>query len=275
MRPTVSSTEAKSPAVTGTRRSVAELLEPLERLARRSPNLILPSGSQFDRDAKPLELPRYVFVGPKGGDEPVCIGLFAAIHGDEPAGAQALVTFLSLLDQRPELATGYCLFAYPVCNPSGFEDDTRCSRSGCDLNREFWTDSSEPEVRQLEHELCTRAFHGIVSLHSDDTSHGLYGFVRGATLTKHLLRPALDAAAQVLPRNFDEVIDGFSARNGIIRESYPGVLGARPDTRPRPFEIILETPQAAPQYQQERAFVIALQTILTEYRKLLAYAPNL
>jgi hypothetical protein len=37
----------------------------------------------------------------------------------------------------------------------------------------------------------------------------------------------------------------------------------------------LETPQAAPQYQQERALVATLQTILAEYQKLMAYAPNL
>ncbi len=38
---------------------------------------------------------------------------------------------------------------------------------------------------------------------------------------------------------------------------------------------VLETPHAAPQYQQERALVAALQTILAQYQKLMAYAPNL
>jgi hypothetical protein len=94
-------------------------------------------------------------------------------------------------------------------------------------------------------------------------------------LTKHLLSPALAAAEQILPRNENAIIDGFNARNGIIREGYAGVLGAPPKLRPRPFEIIFETPQAAPQYLQEKALVVALQTILTEYRKFIAYAPNL
>ena len=83
------------------------------------------------------------------------------------------------------------------------------------------------------------------------------------------------AAELILPRNYDEIIDGFEARNGIIREGYQGILGAPPGVRPRPFEIILETPQSAPHYQQERALVAALQTILSEYRKFIAYAPNL
>jgi protein MpaA len=48
-----------------------------------------------------------------------------------------------------------------------------------------------------------------------------------------------------------------------------------PRNRPRPFEIIYETPHAAPQYQQEKACVVALRAILNEYRRMMAYAPNL
>jgi murein peptide amidase A len=257
------------------RRSTAKLLAPLNRMAVASSNLLVQTVGTFIQDGETYELPRYVFVGPKGGDEPIRIGLFAGIHGDEPAGSYALVQFLSLLDRFPELAKGYCLFAYPVCNPTGFEDNTRYSRGGRDLNREFWQRSNEPEVRLLEQELRTHSLHGIVSLHADDTSHGLYGFAHGATLTKHLIEPALKAAEEFLPRNHENIIDGFNARRGIIRKGYQGILSAPPKNRPRPFEIILETPHAAPQYRQEKALVVALQEILNEYRKMVAYAPNL
>ena len=200
--------------------SIPNLLEPLKQIARHSPNLIAKAVGRFDSDGRTYELPRYVFVAPQGGDEPIRIGMFAAIHGDEPATAHALVQFLTLLDANPDLAAGYCLFVYPVCNPIGFEDHTRCLRRGRDLNREFWNHSQEPEVRWLEEELCTHAFHGIIALHADDTSHGVYGFVSGATLTQHLLKPALAAAEQLLPRNEGDIIDGFQARNGIIRGGY-------------------------------------------------------
>jgi hypothetical protein len=137
---------------------------------------------------------------------------------------------------------------------------TRHSRRGRDLNREFWQGSTEPEVRLLEQELEQHAFHGIVSLHTDDTSEGLYGFVGGATLTKHLIAPALEAAEAVLPRNRQDRIDGFEARDGIIRDCYDGVLSAPPGTRPRPFEIILETPHRAPEFAKEQALVAAVGT---------------
>jgi protein MpaA len=257
------------------RRSIPELLGPLERLAAGAPDLVVNHGAQFTSGGQAYVLPRYLFIGPRGGGDLLRVGLFAGIHGDEPEGVHALIQFLGQLSRRPELATGYCLFAYPLCNPTGFEDRTRVARSGKDLNREFWNGSNEPEVRLLESELVTHAFDGIISLHTDDTSHGFYGFARGATLTRHLIEPALQAAEQFLPRNGNETIDGFRARKGIIRDTYPGVLSAPPKVRPRPFEIVLETPQEAPSYLKEAALVAALRMILSKYREFISYAPNL
>jgi murein peptide amidase A len=256
-------------------RSIAELLAPLDRIAAESSNLVVNHSAQFESDGQTYELPRYLFIGPKGGDDMIRVGIFAGLHGDEPEGVHALIQFLSLLERNPELASGYCLFLYPVCNPTGFEDRTRHARTGKDLNREFWNGSVEPEVRLLQSELVAHSFHGIISLHTDDSSHGFYGFAHGATLTKNLVEPALQAAEQFLPRNGNEKIDGFRARKGIIRDTYPGVLSAPPKVRPRPFEIILETPQTPPNYLKEAAFVAALRMILTRYREFIAYAPNL
>ncbi len=257
------------------RRSIPSLLAPLEQIAAHSPNLVADHSARFSSDGQGYDLPRYVFVGPKGGDEAIRVGLFAGIHGDEPEGVHALVGFLRLLHRKPELAEGYRLFVYPVCNPTGFEDRTRHARTGKDLNREFWNGSNAPEVQLLESELRAHSFHGIISLHTDDSSHGFYGFAHGATLTRSLIEPALRAAEQFLPRNGQGTIDGFRARNGIIRDRYPGTLSAPPKARPRPFEIILETPHAPPSYLKEAALIAALQVILARYREFIAYAANL
>jgi len=256
-------------------RSTASVLAPLAKIAEHSPNLVVNHGAKFKNAGETYELPRYLFVGPRGGDTPIRIGVFAAIHGDEPEGARAMVEFIKLLETKPELAAGYCLSLYPICNPTGFEDGTRYSRGGKDLNREFWKNSDQPEVRLLQAELISHSFHGIISLHTDEMSSGFYGFARGATLTKHLIEPALQTVEKILSRDTRPIIDGFEARNGVIYDTCDGILSAPPKVRPRPFEIILETPKAPLTYVREQAFVTALQTILVEYRKFIAYAPNL
>jgi hypothetical protein len=249
-------------------RSVELFLKPLLELAKAD------FLGTFESHGRTYSIPRFTFRGPNSAD-PIRIGLFGAIHGDEPATALALAAFLGTLVTQPEIAENFQLQIYPLCNPTGFEDNTRHSRTGRDLNREFWRESIQPEVQILEQELQHGHFSGIVQLHADDTSDGIYGFVRGHTLTENILRPALDAAAKILPRNFNAIIDGFAARDGIIYDIYEGVLAAPARMDPVPFEIIFETPHAAPVELQVNALVVALRTILAEYRRLVSFAANI
>jgi hypothetical protein len=53
------------------------------------------------------------------------------------------------------------------------------------------------------------------------------------------------------------------------------VLKALPGLPRPPFEITLETPQKAPLHRQVEALVAALQTILIEYRYLIAIGQNI
>jgi hypothetical protein len=255
-------------------RSVSKFAAPLEQIAAESPSLVAGHRPIKDGDDSSWLL-RYLFIGPKDGDVPTRIGIFAGIHGDRPEGSHSIVRFIRLLESHPELARGYALSLYPICNPTGFEDATRLSRRGKDLNREFWNHSVEPEVRVLQKELLSRSFDGIISLHTADTNLGFYGVVRGADLTEALINPALAAAEEFLPRDPRSVIDGVPSQAGVVRDSFPNILGAPPTSRPRPFEITLEAPSAAPMFLKECAFVSALQAILVEYRNFLAYALNL
>jgi hypothetical protein len=252
------------------RRSVASFLEPLLALPKIQCDFL----GAFDIQGTKYSLPRFTVFGPNSSD-PIRIALFGAIHGDEPAGAFAIAHFLSATQVQPEIAENFIIQAYPVCNPTGFEDNSRSSRRGRDLNREFWRGSVEPEVEILEHELRTGHFNGIIQLHADDTSDGIYGFVRGHTLTENLLRPALQEAGRILPRNSNATIDGFAARDGIIYDHYDGVLAAPARMEPVPFEIILETPHRAPLDQQVEALVVAIFAILREYRQIVSFAANI
>jgi protein MpaA len=252
------------------RRSIPRFLEPLLRL----PAVQADALGSFQVGDDKYSLPCFTFRGPNSAD-PIRIGLFGAIHGDELAGALALARFLQDLSASPHLAENFLLHIYPICNPTGFEDNTRHSRRGRDLNREFWKASVEAEVQVLENELRTRHFNGLIQLHADDTSDGIYGFVRGHTLTENLLRPALGEAGRILPRNINATIDGFAARDGIVYDHYEGVLAAPTQIDPVPFEIIFETPHSAPMDLQVQALVVALRTILGEYRRLISFAANI
>src|ERR1700761_8709444 len=194
-RPAMSSHSAK---VRAGRKNFRDALAPLHRA--KGPWLTTTLGTwAVGLDDYALE--QFLFVGPRGGGDYYRVGIFAGMHGDEIAGIEAATRFLQELARTPELARGYEVYVYPLCNPSGFEDGTRHSRSGRDLNREFWVGTHEPEVQLMEQQIRTLRFDGIISLHADDESCGLYAFALGAQVTQYVVEPALSAAEKVLPRN--------------------------------------------------------------------------
>jgi hypothetical protein len=256
-------------------RSLAALPSRLFELADRCPRLQAGLAGEFPSEGRTFGLPRLRFTGPGAGHEPIRLGLFAGVHGDEAAGCAALAEFTAALACEPARAAGYELFIYPLCNPTGCEAGTRENASGRDLNREFWKDSDQPEVRILEGELRRNRFQGVLTLHADDTSEGLYGYAHGRVLNESLLKPALRAAERLLPCDRRGIIDGFPARESVIDACFQGVLAAPPDQRPQPFDLIFETPGRASFDLQVCAAVAALDAILSEYRGFISYAQDL
>ena len=211
------------------------------------------------------EMPRYRWNTPTSPTF-YRIGIFAGIHGDEESGVLAAIQFLRELQINPDISEFYELFVYPICNPWGFDAGCREGASGKDLNRCFWGDHEEEDVRLLEGELRTKRFDGIVSLHTDDTSEGIYGYVNGSTLTRHLLEPALRTTSSIIPRDVRPEIDTHPAKDSMIFGGYQGILGAPEDQHPQPFSIVFETPHHAPLGKQVEAHLSAIREILSLFR---------
>jgi protein MpaA len=254
------------------RPTAAELLAPAREVADRCPPSTV---AEWKINGTRHVLESFTFRGPAGGGTMVRVGIFAGIHGDEVAGVAAAARFIKSLVTDPRIAGGYELTIFPLCNPTGLAAGTRLAASGRDLNREFWLGSSEREVLVLEREIRTRRLDGIIALHADDETPGLYAFALGAQVTEHVVEPALRAAERILPRNRHPVIDNFVAENGLIRKGYPGMLCAPPEQSPRPFEIVFETPTSADFELQVEANLVFLRTALEQYLQLQAVGQDL
>lgn len=257
------------------------LLEPLRAFARDEAaqaarvGLTIETIAAFAHEEQRHEIVRVRLAGPYAGHDPIRLGLFAGIHGDEPAGCSALVEFALALAADPGRVAGYELFIYPVLNPVGLSRGSRVNHANKDLNREFWCDSTEVEVQAIERELRSHEFHGIITLHADDTCEGVYGYAHGRTLNEALLGPALAASKRFLPLDERGVIDGFPASAGLICDCFAGVLSAPPEQRPQPFDVIFETPAHAPLAAQVAATVAALDAIVATYPGFISYAQDL
>jgi hypothetical protein len=276
MRAVIPAYRTHSPVVPGTYREevgpAQRLLAPLFRLAENSDSIIAGSVGEFNVRDKLYQIPRFIFMGPKGGGDTIRVGIFAAIHGDETEGTETIMALFQDLEKRPSTAKGYHIYAYPVCNPAGFDAATRHNARGQDLAAQFWRGSKQPEVYYLERELGVHHFVGVISLHTCNhaPSHGFFGLTRNSILNAMLVQPALEAARQfILPDSENHPDQSAPSREGF-RSMCADFLTRSRELNPAPFEINFETPRLASKISQIQGTVAALKVILESYRTLIA-----
>jgi len=107
-------------------------------------------------EGRPIEV--YTF-----GDGERTILLMAGVHGDEQTGVRIVGSILDRLRTADLSALNEQIVVMPLCNPDGYEANTRRNARGIDINRNFptkdfgsgeekpgWTEpASEPETRAI------------------------------------------------------------------------------------------------------------------------------
>lgn len=173
--------------------------------------------------ARAGELP--VFVVEANVDVAVSLYLSAGIHGDEPAGTEALITWC---EQRWRHLQGFYLLIFPCLNPWGLQHNNRMDARGRDLNRGYRR-SDVPVIQAQKKFLRGRKFNFAVMLHEDFDAHGVYLYeIPG---TKPFWGEALIAAAELhLPAEPRKRVEGRRCRHGVIRTRVtPATLPEHPE----------------------------------------------
>jgi len=251
------------------------LLKPLLDLVENSDYLIGGSVGQFLVEQNLFQIPRFIFMGPTGGGDTIRLGVFAGLHGDDPEGAEALVELLQELETAPQVARGFHIYAYPICNPIGFAARTRSNAAGDDLAGQFWSGSSQPEVYYLERELGVLRFHGVISLQTQNHSGGFLVDTKSAILNRALAQPAIQATQRFLPGSILKTESDTGSLHALPNAAMPDFLTITDELDPSPFELHIGIPKHAPQPSQIHGTVGALKSILDSYRSLLSIGQNL
>ena len=247
-------------------------LDPVHSLARTSNHLITSNGFDFRIGGRRFTIPKFLFLGEKGGTAPFEIGIFAGFEPGHASTSQAVADLLIDLEWIPDLAENYVVFAYPVANPRAFSQEPD---SAPNLNELFWQHSAEPEAGFLEKELKRHAFQGIITFNLDEQSRGFYAAAKSAVIAREIIQPALHVASRAIPLDSDPVRVLEVSRTGRVSGQPKGRLSAPRDAHPRPFEISLHAPAAASRESQVAGLVLATKTILREYRKFIGHAQHL
>ena len=93
------------------------------------------------------------------------------MHGDEPAGVEAVLQFLAR--DNTALLKNFSFVIIPCINPYGYVHDTRETRNGVDINRSFETDDVA-EVTIIKKALGQTQFSLTIDFHEDYDATGFY-----------------------------------------------------------------------------------------------------
>ncbi|MGB8353747.1 MAG: M14 family metallocarboxypeptidase [Chthoniobacteraceae bacterium] len=147
-------------------------------------------------------------LGVKGG-----LYISAGIHGDEPAGVEALITWaeknIHILSELP------CLL-FPCLNPWGLINNRRTDQNGVDLNRIFHL-KNLPSIEAMKQLIEPHHFAASLMLHEDYDGQGLYLYETEFAVP-FWGEKFLKAARSVIPIDNRIRIDGRKQlKPGIVR----------------------------------------------------------
>jgi hypothetical protein len=211
-------------------------------------------------------------------------------HGDEPAGAEAVVRFLETTryTRWPDVA----FTLTPCTNPWGYVHSRREIPGGRDLNRAFHRATRlTAQVTLYKRVLRGRRFDLFVDCHEDVDAPGLYVFARGGDLGHRIVEAVRAAGGPIHPGDLVDgeipLLDGvvnFGTRRRrprvgatrhlsgyVSRYHQPDPLGRLPlhraprASRPQPVSYAaatVETPTRLPIRQRVKMHLTAIDAAL-------------
>lgn len=213
--------------------------------------------SLADVDGEPLF---YLETPPAATVEPVYLS--AGIHGDEPAGTEALLAWAESESAR---LRSWPLLIFPCLNAWGLRHNVRTDAAGADINRGFHT--AHPVVAAVKRIVGDRRLRMSVHLHEDYDGEGMY--VYEISRRKLWAEALLEAAKPWVPIDGRKKIDISRAKGGIVRRRISRHRFARigyPESIWLFFEhthhaFTIETPSEFALERRVGALVAALQEI--------------
>ena len=189
----------------------------------------------------------------------------AGLHGDEPAGPQAVLRFLHEYD-----ATRYDNVRFlilPCINPFGYVHDTRENRAGVDLNRVFEVNNPPEEAHLVKAAVAGERFDFAIDFHEDWEAAGFY-FYEGRKSENWIGPEVIKNVESVCPIDREHDENDLPITDGVFRvDPGWGLQGFTPYLLAFHSDhvMICETPTSLPMRQRTAAHLKALETVLGHY----------
>ena len=190
------------------------------------------------------------------------------VHGDEPAGVEAVLQFLETM--APDYGRHFQFVVIPCVNPSGFEAGTRENGSRQDINRAM-SDDGVIESVTLRRAIAGQHYDLFFDLHEDYEATGFYMY-EIERRDQLLGAGVVEAVKEIGPIDSDENTD-----EGLDMPVSEGLFRINPVWRTAGWSayayfesashgVLTETPSTAwPLQQRVDAHLTAMKLVLDHY----------
>lgn len=174
---------------------------------------------RLDQLGRASELPFWRVRVPPRGRLHTRVCLAAGIHGDEPAGLEAVLRLI----ETGSFPHGVAVDCFPCMNPAGWMAGTRGDGVVDDLNRTFDVDSPPAPVTWFRSAVESQPYDLYIDLHEDSRAEGFYLFEleRGEAPLGPAIAQAVAQSGRPLaaPDHLKHLIedDGFEQAYGPFR----------------------------------------------------------
>jgi hypothetical protein len=252
-------------------RSYDEVADRIRKAAGQAKECNLSSPGKIK--SNPVNYPFYtLFISlkdKKGPKSAVCLS--AGIHGDEPAGVEAMLSLLENPDLYKPFLSKVDFTIFPCINPYGYEHNTRTNGQGLDLNRQFDKKQAAEEVAFVRGAVEGKKFALSMEFHEDVDSDGFYLYElkeQGPYFGEAIVQKV----SKHCPINLREEIEEMPSSGGVIRRSTGQVLSREKDwpqaiyqfRKGTPHTITTETPVTLPLQDRAKLHLIAFDTALKQ-----------
>ena len=196
-------------------RSYTEVIHRLKNLRERLNNFVITKLGEVHCSTENYDM-FCIQVGTSANPYVKRICLAAGIHGDEPAGVEAMLTFLENFDEYAALLEGVEVIILPCDNPFGYERNVRGNADGLDLNQQFRDSNRTPEILMIKKAIGQYNFDMSLDFHEDVEAEGFYLWERKFPNLKSIGDAVIQRMAQEYPIERKSQIEGFPNRQGVI-----------------------------------------------------------
>jgi len=196
-------------------RSYLQVVKRLEAVARNETGLKLSLLGKIH--SNPIDYDLYLIrsqKAPRFFRRRVC--LCAGIHGDEPAGVEAILTLLEDPPRLGRMLDELHLTILPCINPYGFEHNTRTNGLSVDLNRQFRRRRPPVEVSLVKSAIGRVGYNLAMEFHEDVDTDGFYLYELTAGKEPSWGPLIVEKICRRWPVNRRREIEGMKSRNGVI-----------------------------------------------------------